>query len=146
MKVWGQDKSSIMWDSEIEICSFLRCFFHELKGMWQTLWSNYSPFLVWRMKPGNLWGLWPLGFEVLTSVVMKSSVFWVIIMWRQLEVSCRFGRTYGIHLQSWRVSQARSRQQAKQDSVVAFSTGPCRCVHTVLTKGPALPSPGTHQP
>jgi hypothetical protein len=41
----------------------------------------------------------PLEFEILTAVVMKSSIFWDITTCGQLEVSRRFGGTYRFHLQ-----------------------------------------------
>jgi hypothetical protein len=40
-----------------------------------------------------------VGFEVLTLVVMKSSVFWNITPYSPLKVSRRFGGTYRFHLQ-----------------------------------------------
>jgi hypothetical protein len=35
-----------------------------------------------------------VGFEVLTAVVTKISIFWVITPWSQLKVSRRFGGIY----------------------------------------------------
>jgi hypothetical protein len=40
-----------------------------------------------------------VGFEVLTAVVMKSSVFWDITPCSPLKVNRCFGGTYRIHLQ-----------------------------------------------
>jgi hypothetical protein len=39
-----------------------------------------------------------LAFEVLTPVVMKGSVFWVITPYSPLKVNRRFGRTYHLRL------------------------------------------------
>jgi hypothetical protein len=40
------------------------------------------------------------GFEVLTAVVMNSTIFWDITPCSPLRVNRRFGGTYGLHLQS----------------------------------------------
>jgi hypothetical protein len=40
-----------------------------------------------------------VGFEVLTAVVMKSSIFWDITPCSPLKVNQRFGGTYRLHLQ-----------------------------------------------
>jgi hypothetical protein len=40
------------------------------------------------------------GVEVLTTMVMKSTIFWDITQCRQLNVFRRFGGTYRLHLQS----------------------------------------------
>jgi hypothetical protein len=46
-----------------------------------------------------------LGFEVLTAVVMKSSIFWHITSCSSLKVNRHFGGTYYLHLQGQRISQ-----------------------------------------
>jgi hypothetical protein len=48
-----------------------------------------------------------VGFEVLTAVVMKSSMFWDITPCNPLEINRRFGGTF-LHLQGRRMSQARN--------------------------------------
>jgi hypothetical protein len=40
-----------------------------------------------------------VGFEVLTAVVMKSTIFWDITSCCPLSVNRRFGGTYRLHLQ-----------------------------------------------
>jgi hypothetical protein len=42
------------------------------------------------------------GFEVLTAVVMNSTIFWDITPCSPLSVNPRFGGTYGLHLQGRR--------------------------------------------
>jgi hypothetical protein len=49
-----------------------------------------------------------VGFEVLTVVVVKSTIFWVIALCTPLKVNRRFGGTYRLHLQGGRISQARN--------------------------------------
>jgi hypothetical protein len=39
-----------------------------------------------------------VGFEVLTAVVMKSTIFWDITLCSPLSVNQRFGGTYRLHL------------------------------------------------
>jgi hypothetical protein len=45
-----------------------------------------------------------VGFEVLTEVVMKCSVFWDITPCSPLKVKQLFGGTYHLHLQGRRIS------------------------------------------
>jgi hypothetical protein len=53
------------------------------------------------------------GFEVLTAVVTKSSIFWDITPCSPLKVKRRFGGTYRIHLQGRRISRARNQNESK---------------------------------
>jgi hypothetical protein len=53
------------------------------------------------------------GFEVLTAVVMKSTVFWDITPYSSLNVNQRFGGTYCLHLQGQRISWARSQHESR---------------------------------
>jgi hypothetical protein len=43
-----------------------------------------------------------VGFEVLTAVVMKSTIFWDMTLCSPLKINRRFGRTYRLHLQGRR--------------------------------------------
>jgi hypothetical protein len=47
-------------------------------------------------------------FQVLTAVIMNSSIFWDIMPCSLVKDNQHFGGTYHIHLQGWRVSQARN--------------------------------------
>jgi hypothetical protein len=49
-----------------------------------------------------------VGFEVVTVVVMKSIIFWDITPCSLLKVNRRFGGTYCLHLQGWRISWERN--------------------------------------
>jgi hypothetical protein len=49
-----------------------------------------------------------VGFEVLTAVIKKSTVFWDITPCSQWKVKGRFGGTYRLHLQDQRISRARN--------------------------------------
>jgi hypothetical protein len=53
------------------------------------------------------------GFEVLTAVVMNSSIFWDIMPCSPLEVNQRFGEICHLSLQSRRMSQARNQRESK---------------------------------
>jgi hypothetical protein len=63
-------------------------------------------------------------FEVLTAVVMKSSIFWDIMSCSTLKVNRHFGGTCHLHLQGQRISQAKkqceSRWQAKKPACRNF--------------------------
>jgi hypothetical protein len=55
------------------------------------------------------------GFKVLTAVVMKTTNFWDITPCSPLKVNRRFGRTYSLHLQCRRISQARYQRESSSD-------------------------------
>jgi hypothetical protein len=54
-----------------------------------------------------------VGFEVLTAVIMKSTIFWDITPCSLLRVNRRFGGTYCLHLQGRRISWARSQHESR---------------------------------
>jgi hypothetical protein len=54
-----------------------------------------------------------VGVEVLTGVVMKSTIFWDITLCSPLKVNRRFGRTYRLHLQGRRISRARNQRGSR---------------------------------
>jgi hypothetical protein len=51
-------------------------------------------------------------FEILTEVVMKSSVVWNITLCRPMRVNRSLRGTYRLHLQGRRISQARNQREA----------------------------------
>jgi hypothetical protein len=55
----------------------------------------------------------PVGSEVLTAVVMTSTIFWVIMPCSSLEVNRLFGGTYRIHLQGQRINYARYQRERR---------------------------------
>jgi hypothetical protein len=52
-----------------------------------------------------------VGCEILTAVVMKSSIFWDITPCSPLKVNWRFGGTCRLHLQGQRISKARNKRE-----------------------------------
>lgn len=70
----------------------------------------------WRKLSWQFWGtIWTyVGNEVLTVVTTKSMIFWVVLLYRSLEVHWHFRGAYLLHLQIKRVSQARKRHQSEQ--------------------------------
>jgi hypothetical protein len=66
---------------------------------------SYGMAKSWHYCSSKLY--WSVGFEVLTAVVMKSTVFWDITLCSPLKVNRRFGGTYCIHLQCWSISRAK---------------------------------------
>jgi hypothetical protein len=76
------------------------------------------------------------GFEVLTAVVMKSSIFWDIMQCSSLKVNWRFGRTYRLHLQGRRRIQARN---YREESIkwVFWVVTPCSIVSTKVSRNHA---------
>jgi hypothetical protein len=53
-----------------------------------------------------------VGFEVLTAVVMKNTIFMDITPCSPLKVNRRFGGTYRLHLQGRRISRARNQLES----------------------------------
>jgi hypothetical protein len=51
-------------------------------------------------------------FEVLTVVIMKSTIFWDVMPYSKLEVHKWFGEIYCLHLKDQRVNQASNKQAA----------------------------------
>jgi hypothetical protein len=90
----------------------------------QTYYQVGESFVKWLWKTrdfGNLRGYsedhcWvlstrPAGFEVITAVVMKSTIFCDITPCSPLKVNRRFGGTYRLHLQGKRISRARNQRE-----------------------------------
>jgi hypothetical protein len=50
-----------------------------------------------------------VGFELVTAMIMKTSVFWYIIPCGLLEVNGYFGGRYRLHLQARIVNQVRKK-------------------------------------
>jgi hypothetical protein len=61
--------------------------------------SSSAPLFELRNYLTNLMKYDIVGFEVLTAVVMKSTIFWDITPCSPLSVNQRFGVTYYLHLQ-----------------------------------------------
>jgi hypothetical protein len=59
-------------------------------------------------------------FEVLATVIMKSSVFWDIMPCTLLKVNWHFGGTCCLHLQGQRISQASNQQERGSKEQVAL--------------------------
>jgi hypothetical protein len=57
------------------------------------------------------------GFEVLTAVVRKSTVFWHITPCSPLKVNRRLGGIYRLHLQGPRISRARNKHESRWQAV-----------------------------
>jgi hypothetical protein len=54
----------------------------------------------------------PVGFEVVTEVVMKSYIFWDVTLCNTLEVSRRFRGTDRLYFYGPRINQPRSQREA----------------------------------
>jgi hypothetical protein len=66
---------------------------------------------VYSLKSNFVDIIW-IGFEVLTAVVMKNSVFWDLTLCSPFKVNQHFGRTCRLHLQGRRISQERNQYKA----------------------------------
>jgi hypothetical protein len=56
-----------------------------------------------------------VGFEVLTAVVMKCTVFWDTTPCSPLKINRRFGGIYHLHLQGRKISRARNRRESRNN-------------------------------
>jgi hypothetical protein len=78
------------------------------------------------MSPKNARYKKSVGFEVLTAVVMKSSIFWDIMPCSPLEISRRFGGIYRLHLQGRIINRARNQRESRWHSLPpAFTLVSC---------------------
>jgi hypothetical protein len=59
-----------------------------------------------------------VGFEILTTVAMKSSIFFDIIPFRLVKIIRRFEGTHRLHLQSRRVGQTKKEHELDESKVV----------------------------
>jgi hypothetical protein len=57
-----------------------------------------------------------VGFEVLTAVVMKSTIFWDIKLCSRLKDIRRFGVIHRPHLQGGKISQERDQGESRKHS------------------------------
>jgi hypothetical protein len=64
-----------------------------------------------------------VGFEVLTAVVMKNSVFWAITPCSPLKVNGRFGETSCLHLQGRRISRIINQRERRCRAELFFLRG-----------------------
>jgi hypothetical protein len=55
----------------------------------------------------------PVGFEVFTTVVMKSIIFWDMTLCSPLSANRRFGGTYCLHLKG-RINKFSKKPASKQ--------------------------------
>jgi hypothetical protein len=55
------------------------------------------------------------GFEVLTAVVMKISIFWDITLCGPLKINRRFGGICRLQLQARKIGQERYQREARSD-------------------------------
>jgi hypothetical protein len=87
----------VMWNLEAKLLHFiLRCVF--------LFWFLVIEEVMSKVKI--------IGFEVITAVTMKNSVFLDITLCSPMKVNQCFGGTYCLHLQVWRISQARNQHEA----------------------------------
>jgi hypothetical protein len=79
---------------KVWICKYLILYFYKLSTVKICCYEYY------------------VGFEVLTVVVMKGTIFWDIMLCSALKVNRRFGGTYCLDLQGRRISRARNQKQS----------------------------------
>jgi hypothetical protein len=63
-----------------------------------------------------------VGLEVLTAVVLKSTIFWDVMSCSPLRVNWRFGGTYHLHLQGRKISWARNQAICSSETSVDSPT------------------------
>jgi hypothetical protein len=73
-----------------------------------------------------------VGFEVLTELVMKSSIFWDITPCILLKVNRRFDATCSLHRQSQGTSRVRNQSELKQSLLTAFTLASCTAYSSTL--------------
>jgi hypothetical protein len=88
-----------------------------------------------------------VGFEVLTTVIMKSAIFWDISPCSPLSVNRRFGGTYCLYLQGRKnkLSKKPAWKQVACDSEDGGDRFSETSVDTERTTRPYIPEDGTLQ-
>jgi hypothetical protein len=80
-----------------------------------------------------------IGFEVLTAVVTKNTVFWDIMLCSPLEVKRRFGVTCRLRLQGRGISRARNQCESRWKTEIGNrDLGLCKEIKRRLNSGNAL--------
>jgi hypothetical protein len=82
------------------------------KGGWKYLHKNFE-FLI-----KTLWKF--VGFEVLTPVVINSTIFWNITPCSLLKVNGCFRGTYRLHLQGRRMIRSRNQRESRWQTENGF--------------------------
>jgi hypothetical protein len=73
-----------------------------------------------------------IGFEVLTSVIMKSTIFWDITPYSPLKINRSLGETYYLHLQGQRIRQTRNELESRWQSDPCLLT--CSGLHGIISQ------------
>jgi hypothetical protein len=82
-----------------------------------------------------------VGFEVLTAMNMKSTVFWDVTPCSS-ETDRRFGGAYRLHIHSWRVGQARKQKKLADSGFTSLPLQPWTMswhAEPLLGSGPLTP-------
>jgi hypothetical protein len=90
-----------------------------------------------KWKGGTVTWLWKHEYariEVLTAVVMNSSLFWYITACSPLKVNWRFGGTCRLHLQGRKINKARNQHWVASRALAWHILLPWRCRRRVLLK------------
>jgi hypothetical protein len=107
-------KINFMWNCFLERKNYK--FKGILFRVWVRTWKLDKAFTVY------------IESEVLTTVIMKSSVFWGVTPSSPLKLNWRFGGTYCLYLQVRKISQATnqceasSKQTVKVEPTCSFET------------------------
>jgi hypothetical protein len=89
-------------------------------------WPHLLQFLI----PGK--EISRVGFEVLTAVVMKNTIFWDITPCSPLKVNQHFGGTYSLQLQGRRISLARNQRGSGWQAKPASTLVSCSAYSSTL--------------
>jgi hypothetical protein len=86
-------------------------------------------FWSWMAQPLYQWNY--VGFEVLTAVVMKNTIFWDITPCSPLSVN-RFGGIYRLHLPCRRIRRARLQSESSWKAELCFTLVSCSAYSSTL--------------
>jgi hypothetical protein len=88
---------------------------------------SITPTLAWRKTMKDL-----IGFEGLTAVVMKITIFWDIMARSPSKVNRCFWGIYRLHLQGQRISRARYQRESSSGLPPAFTLVSCSAYSSTL--------------
>jgi hypothetical protein len=73
-----------------------------------------------------------VGFEILTAVALKTSIFCDVMPRSPVSVNRRFGGTFRLHLEGWRVSQARNQHETGRRNISEDETPQNPCLYWTI--------------
>jgi hypothetical protein len=100
---WKEMEGSVSWETSLRLYRTTRCHIPKML-LWIILLFIHLRFPLSTNKS------WGTGFQVITAMKIKGSVFWDITPCSPLKFKAHFGRIYRTHLEVLRLKQTKNNQ------------------------------------